>query len=116
MEKKTIRISRIIGSPICVAVEDGQKVFDILHRAILDDVQFEVSFEGVDLIISAFLNIAIGQLYGEFEEAKIDRMLSYTHLADDDKELLRLVVANAQRYYGNRENYDKATQEVLEYV
>jgi hypothetical protein len=116
MEKKTIRVSRIIGGPICVTVDDGQKVFDILHQAITDNVRLEVSFEGIDLIISAFLNIAIGQLYGDFTAEQIDSMLSYTHLAEDDKGLLRLVIDNALRYYSNPKGYDNAVREVLEYA
>ena len=113
--KKTIRVSAVIGSKICIAVEDGQKLFDILHQAISDNDQLEVSFEGIELIISAFLNTAIGQLYGVFSEETVTTMISYTHLEEDDEELLRLVIANALRYYSNREGYDNAVREDLDY-
>ena len=113
---KIIKVSTVIGGAICVATEDGQKLFDVISQSIEDDVQLEISFEGIELIISAFLNTAIGQLYGKFPKDKIDKMLSYTHLEDDDRNLLRLVVANALRYFSNQDFYDNATWEVLDYA
>ena len=97
--KNTIRVSNVIGSSICVAVEDGQKLFDVLSQAMAKNNQLELSFDGIDLIIPAFLNVAIGQLYGTFSEETIANVLSYTHLEDNDKALLELVIANALRYY-----------------
>ena len=114
--RETIKVSAVIGGKICVAVEDGQKLFDILYQAITENVQLEVSFEGIDLIISAFLNVAIGQLYGTFSEEIITKAIVYSHLEDDDKELLRRVVANALRYFSNQDGYDSAVREVLEYA
>lgn len=114
--KKTIKVFEIIGEPLCAAHDDGQAVFNVIRQEILNGIQLEISFEGIELIISAFLNVAIGQLYGEFSEEKIDNEISYAHLEEDDKELLNLVIANAKRYYRNQENYDIATKEVLEYA
>jgi len=114
--KQTIRVSQVIGSSICVAIEDGQKVFDILHQAISESTQLNVSFEGIELIISAFLNTAIGQLYGEFSEKEIEDTIFYLFLEKDDQELLQIVVDNAKRYYRNQKEYDSAMQEVLEYA
>jgi len=116
MEKKKIKVLDFLSDPLCVTVEDGQKIFDLIQPEIANNVPLEVSFERIDLIISAFLNVAIGQLYGTFTEEKIGSLLSYSHLEEDDMELLRIVVANALRYYSNQENYDLAAQEVLEYA
>jgi hypothetical protein len=96
-----LRVSSVIGSKICVATEDGQKLFDILHHAVSNGEKLNVSFEGIELVIEAFLNIAIGQLYGTFSEETITAMISYTHLQEDDAELLNLVTSNALRYYSN---------------
>ena len=96
---KTIRVSHIIGSVICVAPEDGEKLFDIICQSIDDDIQIEVSFEGIELVIAAFLNVAIGALYGKFPKEKIANFVSYTHLHNVDRALLKLVVANALRYF-----------------
>ena len=75
--RKTIRVSDIIGSPICVSTEDGQKLFDVICQAISDNVQLEVSFEGIELIISAFLNVAIGQIYGTVFKEKVEDAEEY---------------------------------------
>jgi Icc-related predicted phosphoesterase len=97
--KKTIKVFAVIGSKICVAAEDGQKLFDLLYQAISDNDRLDVSFENIELITAAFLNTAVGQLYGVFSEETITTLVSYTHLEEADEELFRLVVANALRYY-----------------
>ena len=112
--RSTVKVSDIIRETICVACEDGQKVFEVLRQAILENRQICVSFEGISWIIPAFLNAAIGQLYGEFSENKIDAIIAYTHLEEDDRALLLIVIDKAQRYYRNQEGYNNAMQEVLD--
>ena len=70
-----ISVFEVVGSALCVASDDGQKVHDRLaavleagHRAVL-------SFRNVSTMTSAFLNAAIGQLYGNFDEAHIRSQL-----------------------------------------
>ena len=60
------------------------------------------------MLISLFLNVAIGQLYGFFNEAKIRAQLKVECLSSDDMELLKRVVDNAKKYYSSQESYDKA--------
>jgi len=58
----------IVGSPVCVSADDGQTVHDKIAPLLRDNRKVVVSFERVETLISAFLNAAIGQLYGEFPE------------------------------------------------
>lgn len=58
------------------------------------------------MLISLFLNVAIGQLYGTFDEQTIRNQLRVEGLEQDDKELLKIVVDNAKKYYSNKQSYD----------
>lgn len=107
-EQITIRVADIIGSPLCISAEDGQKVYEKLVPLLEQDRKVTISFERVTTIISLFLNAAIGQLYGVFNEDRLNALLSVTDLTDDDLEMLKRVVDNAKRYYANPQSFDQA--------
>jgi hypothetical protein len=76
MQKElTISIFEVVGSPLCVASSDGQKIYDRLSAALKEGRSAILSFHNVSTLTSAFLNAAIGQLYGEFNEEQIRALL-----------------------------------------
>jgi hypothetical protein len=105
------RIATIVGSPLCVSAEDGQRVHDKIAPMLEAGRKVRLSFEGVETMISAFLNAAVGQLYGHMSEDRIRELLSVTEMRGEDAALLRRVVQNAKRYFANREKYDAAWKE-----
>jgi len=112
---ETLRIMDIIKGPLCVASEDGQLVYDAIFLPLQRGETIELSFQGIEIIISAFLNTAIGQLYdGSIPEANIKRQLKISGLNPNDLALLERVVENAKRYFANRAGYDHAWKEVVE--
>lgn len=107
-KRNRIKVSDLIGSRLCISSEDGERVFEKIKDLISNDENVVVSFENVDMLISLFLNVAIGQLYGALSENLIRERLEVEGLCDDDKELLKRVVENAKRYYSNKSSYDEA--------
>lgn len=102
------KVATIVGGGLCVASEDGQKVHDKIIPLLRENRKVTLSFDGVDTLISAFLNAAVGQLYGEFTEEKIRELLTVRDMSPDDIGILKRVVENAKRYFANRESYDQA--------
>ncbi|MGI9255702.1 MAG: STAS-like domain-containing protein [Salinispira sp.] len=108
-----ITVADIIGSQLCISTDDGQKIFDKVKPLVKKGERVTISFKNVTMLISAFLNVAIGQLYGpSFNENAIRRQVKFEGLSSDDEELLHIVVDNAKKYYSNKEGYDKARQEI----
>lgn len=103
-----IKVADLIGSALCISAEDGQKVFGKIEELMKAGKQVTISFENVTMLISLFLNIAIGQLYGSFSEESIRAQLKVEGLSSDDMELLKRVVDNAKKYYSNKKSYDDA--------
>jgi hypothetical protein len=60
-----------------------------------------------------FLNVAIGQLYGEFSEEEIRAKLTVKDMEPDDLVLLKRVVETAKAYFKNPVLHKKATEELL---
>lgn len=109
----TVRVHDIIGGPLCVSAEDGQRLYDKILPLLKAEKPIALSFEHVDTIISAFLNPAIGQLYGNLPEDDIGRLLSVHDMADDDREVLERVIQNAVAYFNSPEEFDRAWQEEI---
>lgn len=110
----TISVFEIVGSPLCVASSDGQKVFDRLAAALNDNRNVMLSFRNVTILTSAFLNAAIGQLYGVFKEEQIRELLQVDEIQSDDKDLLKRVVETAKQYFSDPNKFDQAIDNVLE--
>ena len=115
MEKNiNISIFEVVGSPLCVASDDGHKVYDRLVGALSRNMCVSLSFRNVSTLTSAFLNTAIGQLYGEFNENQIRELLKVEDIEPDDVELLKHVVVNAKQYFENKSAYEKALADTTE--
>ena len=109
----SISIFEVVGSPLCVASGDGQKVYDRLAAALKQDRPVSLSFRNVSTLTSAFLNAAVGQLYGQFDEDQIRRLLKVEDMESDDVALLKRVVDTAKQYFRDPQRFEQATQEVL---
>lgn len=109
----TISVFEIVGSPLCVASGDGQKVFDRLAAALKEGRSVMLSFHNVTTLTSAFLNAAIGQLYGTFSEKQIRSLLKVQDMQADDLALLKRVVETAKQYFKDPQKFEQAMQETL---
>lgn len=114
--EKEIRVSVLetVGSPLCVASDDGQKVFDRIASAIQEKRIVTLSFNNVTALTSAFLNTAIGQLYGDFSEEQIRSSLKLKDMEPDDMALLKRVVDTAKQYFDNPAEFNRVVKGVME--
>jgi hypothetical protein len=110
-EPIVVRVFDIAGGPICVSAEDGQRIHDKIAPLLREGKKVVLSFEQVDTLISAFLNAAIGQLYGEFPEERIRELLSVRDMEQDDLVVLQRVVENAKTYFKEPKKFDQAWKE-----
>lgn len=111
-DEVVVRVFDIVGGALCVSADDGQAVHDKIAPLLRDGRKVVVSFDRVETMISAFLNAAIGQLYGEFAEERIREQLSVRDMAQEDLDLLKRVVENAKTYFRDPERYRKAVQPI----
>jgi len=106
-----VRIFDIVGGPLCVSADDGQRVHDKIVPLLREGQQVVLSFEQVDTLISAFLNAAIGQLYGGFPEDRIRELVSVRDMDDEDQAILKRVIDNAKTYFKAPKEFDQAWKE-----
>jgi hypothetical protein len=109
----TMSVYEIVGSTLCVASDDGQRLHDQIAAAIRHGSSVTLSFRNVTSLTSAFLNAAIGQLYGSFSQQLIRSRLRVVDIEPDDLELLKRVVDTAKEYFKDPGRFEEATREVL---
>jgi hypothetical protein len=99
-----ISIAKIVGAGICVSAPDGHKVHDEIRAGLLAGKRVRLSFKNVTRITTAFLNAAVGQLYGEFDEATLRNQLAPPADATGRQlTQLKLVVDRAKAYFRDPE-------------
>jgi hypothetical protein len=115
MKERVIGIAHVVGGGICVSSSDGHKVHDAIVAAIEKNERIALSFSGVTRLTTAFLNAAVGQLYGEFTEEQIRRHL-LPPIDADGRQLrqLKLVVDRAKQFFANPQQSKSAFRSAFE--
>ena len=112
-ENIQISIFEVVGSPFCVATDDGQKVHKHLDAALRANQEVVLSFHNVTALTTAFLTAAVGELYETFSEEEIHALLKVEDIAPDDLALLDRVTRNAKLYFKDPQRFNQIFQEVL---
>jgi hypothetical protein len=112
-ERVKINVFETVGENCCVAACDGQKVYDIITVSLCENKKIELSFAEVSELTPAFLNSAIGQLYGCFPGEQIESNLSFTDISEEDKIILKRVIERAKTYFEHAYTCRKALKDVL---
>jgi hypothetical protein len=113
MEEVVFSVFSITGNALCVEAEDGQKIFLMITKAFEKGQKVKLSFQNVEMLTSAFLNTAVGQLYRDFKEDRIKANLSVEYLSPEDKALLKRVITTAKLFYKDPERLQKSINEIL---
>lgn len=113
MEEIHINVFNIVGNAICVEADDGEKVYVQVSAALNADKKVILSFQNVEMLTSAFLNTAIGQLYRDFSETEIKEALTVVQLEGTDRALLKRVIDTAKLFYKDPDRLEKSINDIM---
>jgi len=108
-----ISVFNLVGSGFCVEAKDGDSVFKAISKALQQEQAVEISFQNVEMLTSAFLNTAIGQLYRDFSTEKIRALVTVADMADADIALLRRVIETAKLYYQDPTWLEETVKQIM---
>jgi hypothetical protein len=114
MEYITINIVNTIGDVYGVEAEDGQRVFDFIIKAFKDQRKAILSFQNIEMLTTAFLNTAVGQLYRDYSESFIKENLKISDISESGKVSLKRVVDTAKQYYKDPDALSRSIDAILE--
>ena len=95
-----LSVLNLIG-PNCVTYGDGQKVYDLIYPELSRGRPVEVDFDGVRVLVSLFVNAAIGRLLEDISTEELNRLLTVSNLPPGGVETLKRVIENSNDYYHN---------------
>ncbi|MCK4791538.1 MAG: STAS-like domain-containing protein [Desulfobacteraceae bacterium] len=107
-----IRIYDLLGSR-CIVKEDGQRIYNIIHPALIKGETVTLNFDGITQFASPFFNFAIGQLLKDITIDDLRKLLQIKNLGSDGLLVIERVIENAGRYH-NDVNYRKIVDAILE--
>ena len=95
-----IDVSNIIDKELATFVDDGILLHKEIKKYLDKNEKVIVDFSNIKMVISSFLNAAIGKLYGDFQYNFIENNLEIIGLDEDDEELLNdVVIPNAKSFF-----------------
>ncbi|MBN2745689.1 MAG: STAS-like domain-containing protein [Bacteroidales bacterium] len=108
-----LRIYDEVGGDAAVSVTDGDLIFQKIDKAFSNNLKVTLDFQNIDLIITAFLNACIGQLYSKYTSEELNQNLKLENVKDEDKYLFSKAIKRAKEYFENPESFDNSVNEVL---
>jgi len=113
METFELGVYNIVGNSFCIEADDGQKVFGHISSAIGAGKKVVLSFQNVEMLTSAFLNTAIGQLYRDFPEDRIREDLKVIMMEAADMALLTRVVDASKLFCKDPDRLQQSIDQIL---
>jgi hypothetical protein len=112
---KHLIIKDIINSELAVSTENGEKVFEIVDSYLMNKEKVELDFVGITIMITAFLNAAIGKLYGkkEYTPEFLNEYLKLENVDKEDRSLFKDVIQRAKEYFANKEDFEKNSNNAI---
>lgn len=101
-----LQVHEICG-PVCVDPDDGQVLCERAHEILANEQTVEFDFEGVTTLTSSFLNAAVGCLYASYPHEFLATALKWSGLDPADDSVMRLVQANAIRFFSANEDQQR---------
>ncbi|HSS22231.1 MAG TPA: STAS-like domain-containing protein [Pyrinomonadaceae bacterium] len=108
-----INVRELIGEN-CVSYDDGKRIYDLIHPELQSGKLVNLDFSGVRVLVSLFLNAAIGHLLEDVSTENLNQLLVVSNLPQGGLETLRRVIENSRDYYFNphvREALDRILTE-----
>ncbi len=96
----------------CITMEDGEKVYDLIHPELKAGRPVELDFGGITIFAAPFFNAAFGSLLEDLTPDDLNRLLRIVNLISLEMDALKLVIQDSAQYYGDSD-FRKAVDTVI---
>ncbi len=114
MEHITIKVNDYITLNKGLTPEEGEIILQLLLKAFSNGDKVLLDFSGVEIMTTAFLNVAIGNLYSDYSSDQLKELLSFNDdLPDSVAQKIKLVTDAAKSFYNDEEQFSNIIDKVL---
>jgi hypothetical protein len=114
MKTITIKVNELVSCNKGVTPDEGKVIYDMLIEAFNEGKQVILNFSGVEMMTTAFLNVAIGNLYKTYTSEQLKEMLKFEKVSEMTAFRIKKVTDNAKEFYKNQEEFSQTVKEVLD--
>jgi len=112
-DKYIIRIFDEINGDSAISVEDGDNVYKKIDNALSKNLIVEIDFQNIKLIITAFLNAAIGQLYSKYKSEQLNEKIHLKNISPEDVYLFKKVIERAKDYFADKKGFEDSANTAI---
>lgn len=113
MESITLLVNDYITLNKGVTPDEGEPIFKKLYESFSEGTKVILDFSGVEMMTTAFLNVAIGNLYKLYSSEQIKELLELKGLTTMGARQIKKVTDTAKLFYGDEEKFNQEVDEVL---
>lgn len=101
-------LKNILQHDTAITYEDGEKVYALIFQALTEEKKVILDFQGITLVIPAFLHAAIGELYKDFNSDFLNSHLILKNIEGTNKVILDMVIKYTKQYIADPEAFERA--------
>lgn len=113
MEYAYLKVAKEIENSLAVSSDDGDELFQKIDSMLKSGQIVEIDFSGIEVMTSAFLNAAIGQLYSSYTSVQLNKQLKLKNVNKEDIFLIKKVIERAKEYFANRIGFESLANRVI---
>lgn len=110
---KKIIISNEVTLSQGVSPEEARPIYKKIVECLKAGENVVISFEGMKLMTTAFLNVVIGELYKDYTSEQLNSKLKFEGINQDIAIRIKKVTDNAKSFYKNQPRYNKIVEESI---
>ncbi len=115
MEEVTrIDIKNTLQTIYCIDMEEGQTIYNLVKRELDNGKDVELSFAGIEMVITAFLNAAVGRLFADYDHQMVMQRVKANDLHKDFIPIWNHVMCKSARYYKHTDSVELHTNNEME--
>ncbi|AUI78814.1 STAS-like domain-containing protein [Lactiplantibacillus pentosus] len=102
---KVLKIKDEIKTPLAVTADKANYIYKLLSESVQNKEIVSVDFSGITTLTTAFLNIAIGQLYSVGDQNTLNQYIKINGktLTSLQRDKVRLVMENAKNKLSDKD-------------
>jgi len=112
-----INVKHEIGGNSCITIQDGKKIYNLIHDLIIDKQSVTLDFTGIEFFAAPFFNAAIGRLFKDIDINTLHKYVVFSFMSYIGEEILFNVIRNSQKYYSDpiyRKSVDSVMKKLSE--
>ncbi|MBR5842560.1 MAG: STAS-like domain-containing protein [Bacteroidaceae bacterium] len=108
-----IKVCDFVTLNQAVTPDEGEIIYNKIISYIGEGNIVILDFSDIQLMTTAFLNTAIGNLYKDYSSEQLNGLLKLENLQIGDSARVKKVVDNAKKFYANTVTFNKNVDDAI---